>query len=195
MKRSIDPQTLAYPTPAWVVGSYDQEGRPNAATVAWAGICSSKPPSVAVSLRDATYSHAALMRRRAFTLNVPSEEHAAVVDYFGLVSGRKIDKFAASGLTPVRADMVDAPYVDEFPLVLECKIVQVVELGLHTQFVGQIVNIKADEVVLGEKRLPEIEKVRPILFAPDNFGYYGIGKYLGKAFELGKEIQGKKDEG
>lgn len=187
MKRSLGPQTVVHPTPAWVVGSYDQQGKPNVATVAWGGICSSKPPCVAVSFREATYSHGNLTKRRAFTVNVPAEQHVTQVDFFGIASGRSTDKLAAAGFTPVKADMVDAPYVDEFPLVLECKVIQIVQIGLHTQFIGQILDVKADESVLGENRQPAIEKVRPILFAPDSFGYYGVGRHLGQAFEIGKE--------
>jgi flavin reductase (DIM6/NTAB) family NADH-FMN oxidoreductase RutF len=189
MKKSLGPQMFAHPTPAWVVANYDQDGKPNATTVAWAGLCSSKPPCVAVSLRDATYSFTNLMQRRAFTLNIPSESMVRQVDYCGIASGRRTDKFAAAGLTAVKSDLVDAPYIEEFPLVLECKVIQVVELGLHTQFIGQIVDVKADEAVLGEKNQPSIEKIRPIVFAPDNFGYYGIGRFLGQAFQIGKELQ------
>ena len=119
--------------------------------VAWGGICCSSPPCVAVSLRRATYTYGNLMERKAFTVNVPSEGHAREADYVGIASGRKVDKFAASGLTPIRSKLVDAPYVAEFPLVLECRLLRTVEIGLHTQFVGEIVDVKADETVLGEE--------------------------------------------
>ncbi|GKT18736.1 flavin reductase family protein, partial [Aduncisulcus paluster] len=78
------------------------------------------------------------MERGAYTVSIPSVQHAAEADYFGMASGRDKDKFAVSGLTPVRSDVVDAPYVDEFPFIFECKVVETVELGLHTQFVGEI---------------------------------------------------------
>jgi flavin reductase (DIM6/NTAB) family NADH-FMN oxidoreductase RutF len=78
--------------------------------------------------------------------------------------------------------------VKEFPLILECKLIHTIEVGLHTQFIGEIVDVKADESVLGEKGLPDIEKVRPILFGPEIRTYHGIGKYLGQAFSIGKEI-------
>jgi flavin reductase (DIM6/NTAB) family NADH-FMN oxidoreductase RutF len=122
MKRSLGAKTLIVPTPTWIVGSYDNQGKPNGMTAAWGGICCSDPPCVAVSLRKATYSYGSLIRRRAFTVSVPSQGQVKVADYFGLTSGRETDKFAATGLTPVRSDLVDAPYVQEFPLVLECKI-------------------------------------------------------------------------
>jgi len=189
MKKSIGAETLVYPTPAWVVGTYDADGKPNVMTVAWGGICCSDPPCVAVSMRKATYSYGNIVQRKAFTVNVPSEAHARETDFFGIASGRSVDKFSAAGLTPARSDLVDAPYVSEFPLILECEVIHTIELGLHTQFVGRIVDVKAEEAVLGEKGWPEIEKVRPILFAPKNHTYHGVGKCLGNAFSIGKELR------
>jgi len=188
MKRSLGAKTLIYPTPAWIVGSYDKQGRPNGMTAAWAGICCSQPPCVAVSLRKATHTSGNLMERRAFTVSVPSQARVKEADYFGLASGRDTDKFAATGLTPVRSDLVDAPYVQEFPLVLECIVVQVFELGLHTQFVGRILDVKADEEVLDPTGMPDILKVLPVIFSPGNRVYYGVGASLGYAFAVGKEI-------
>jgi flavin reductase (DIM6/NTAB) family NADH-FMN oxidoreductase RutF len=188
MMKSMGPQTLVYPTPAWVIGSYDKEGRANGMTAAWAGICCSDPPCVAVSLRKATYTYGSLMARKAFTISVPSENQVKEADYFGLTSGRDVDKFAALRLTPVKSDLVDAPYIKEFPLVLECSVVHTFELGLHTQFVGQIRDVKVDESVLGTDGMPDLEKIRPIVFSPGNRLYYGVGPSLGFAFSLGKEI-------
>jgi flavin reductase (DIM6/NTAB) family NADH-FMN oxidoreductase RutF len=188
MKRSLGAKTLILPTPTWIVGSYDEQHKPNGMAVAWGGICSSDPPCVAVSLRKATYSYANLIAQRAFTVSVPSESQVKQADYFGLVSGRNTDKFAATGLTAAPSDLVDAPYVREFPLVLECKVLHVIELGLHTQFVGQILDVKADEEVLDAGGMPDMEKVRPILFSPGNRVYYGVGSSLGHAFAVGKEI-------
>ena len=83
---------------------------------------------------------------------------------------------------------MDAPYIKEFPFVLECKLIHTIEVGLHTQFIGEIVDIKAEESMLDEKGGLDIGKVKPFLFAPESRNYYGIGKYLGKAFSAGKEI-------
>jgi len=104
-----------------------------------------------------------------------------------MVSGRNEDKFAASGLTPVRSDRVDAPCVQEFPFVLECSLRHTVEIGLHTQFIGEIVDIKAEADMLGTMGAPDIEKVKPILYAPVIQAYYGIGNRLGNAFSIGKK--------
>ena len=188
MKRSLGAKTLVYPTPTWIVGSYDAQGKPNGMVAAWGGICCSDPPCVAVSLRKATYSYGSLIERKAFTVSVPSQSQVKEADYFGLVSGRDTDKFAATGWTPIRSDLVDAPYVQECPLVLECKVLQIYDLGLHTQFVGQILDVKADESVLDSAGMPDIIKVMPIIFSPGNRVYYGVGDSLGHAFAVGKEI-------
>jgi flavin reductase (DIM6/NTAB) family NADH-FMN oxidoreductase RutF len=186
MKQSLGAKTLVYPTPVFVVGTYDQNGKPNVMTAAWGGICCSKPPCVAVSLRKATYTHGNIIARKAFTISIPSEDHVKQADYFGVVSGRDTDKFAATGLTPVKSDLVDAPYVKEFPLIVECRLAHVFELGLHTQFVGEVVDVKADESVMSGDKLVDIKKVRPFSFAPDTQGYYGIGNFLDQAFSIGK---------
>ena len=99
-----------------------------------------------------------------------------------------MEKFSAAKLTPVKSDLVDAPYVNEFPLVLECKLLHTIEIGLHTQFIGEILDVKADESCLGADGLPDIEKVRPIVFSPEGRKYHGLGRFIGKAFSLGREL-------
>ena len=187
MKKSLGARTLVSPTPVWVIGSYDKDSKPNVMTAAWVGICCSKPPSVAISLRKATYTYGNIMERKAFTVNIPSEKYVREADYFGIASGKDVDKFLATGLTPVKSELVDAPYVQEFPLVLECKVIHTIEIGLHTQFIGEILDVKADETVLGEKGLPDIEKIRPLLFSPEVRTYHKVGDYLGQAFSIGRK--------
>lgn len=186
--RSLGPRALLYPTPVVVVGSYDAAGRPNVMTAAWAGACCSQPPCVAVSIRPSRYSYGSISHRRAFTLGIASTEHVRQVDYFGLASGASEDKFTAAGLTPVRADTVDAPYVAEFPVTLECRLLHTVELGVHTQFIGEVLDVKADEAVLGNAGLPDIEKVRPLLYAPGQSAYFAVGPRLARAFSVGKDL-------
>jgi flavin reductase (DIM6/NTAB) family NADH-FMN oxidoreductase RutF len=189
MKKSLGAKTILYPTPVLVVGTYDKEGRPNVMTAAWGGIACSVPPCVAVSLRKATYSYSSIVEQKEFTINLPSEDYVREADYFGMISGRDEDKFAATGLTPVKGDLVNAPYVKEFPFIVECTLLYTFELGLHTQFVGEIMDVKVDESLLGEDKLPAIEMIKPVLFAPENRAYHGVGEYLGKAFFIGREIQ------
>ena len=116
MKKSLGANTIVPTTPVWVVGTYDDEGKPNVMTAAWGGVCCSKPPCIYVSLRKATYTYGNIMERKSFTVSIPSEAYTKEADYFGITSGKTVDKFSATGLTPVKSDLVDAPYVKEFPL-------------------------------------------------------------------------------
>ena len=188
MKKSVGAKTIIFPTPVLIVGTYDKAGKPNLMAAAWGGICCSRPPCVAVSLREATYTHGSITERKAFSINILSEAQVKKADYYGIATGRDVDKFAVTGITPVNSEIVDAPYGKEFPMVLECKLLHTVEIGLHTQFIGEIMDIKADEEVLGDNGLPDMEKVNSFLFDAANQGYYGFGRYLGKAFSIGREI-------
>jgi len=182
MKISLGAKTLLYPTPVLVIGTYDSEGRPNVMTAAWGGICCSQPPCVAVSVRKATHTYGNLMQQRAFTLNVTPEARIQSADYFGMVSGRTVDKIKAAGLTPVKSKVVSAPYIEEFPLVLECKLIHTLELGLHTQFVGEIVDVKVDEDKVNAENQPLMEAITPVLYSPGTRAYYRTGGFLREAF-------------
>ena len=188
-KQSLGPQTVLYPTPVLIVGTYDAEGKPNIMNAAWGGVCCSQPPCLAVALRAATYSHGNIVRNRAFTISIPSVHYAAQADYAGMCSGRDTDKFADAGLTPVRSELVHAPYVGEFPLVFECRLAHTFELGLHTQFVGEIVDAKADASVLDEQGRIDVGLLKPFMFAPATQTYHAIGGVVGKAFSMGKEAR------
>ena len=188
-KRSIGPRTLLYPHPDLIIGTYGPGGRPDAMAAAWGGICSSRPPAVAVSVQKTRQTYENLLKRREFTISIPSVDYIREADYFGIVSGRDTDKFAATGLSPVKADLVDAPYVGEFPVVLECRLLQTVEIGVHTQFIGEILDVKVDESVLGEDGKPDIGKIRPFAYDSMRQEYYGFAGVLAKAFSAGKEVK------
>jgi flavin reductase (DIM6/NTAB) family NADH-FMN oxidoreductase RutF len=189
MKKSIGAKTIVYPTPVFIIGTYDKEGRPNAMNAAWAGICCSTPPCVTVSLRKATYTYGNIIEQKAYTVNIPSQDFIREADYFGIVSGKNEDKFFNSKLTPVKSELVNAPYIKEFPLTLECKLIHTLEVGLHTLFIGEIMDVKAEESVLGDDGKTDIEKIKPMIFSPEKPSYYSLGSYLGKAFSIGKEIK------
>ena len=184
MKKSIGATVLPTTAPVWVVGSYDQQGRPNVATIAWGGICCSDPPCIAISMRKSLYSYNNIMARKAFTVSVPSVRHVKAADYFGLVSGRKVDKLAHAGLTAVASDLVDAPYVAEFPIVIECQLRQTVELGSHTQFIGQVMDIKIEDALLGPDGEPDVEKMGLFVFADV---YRHVGGLVAQPFSVGRE--------
>ncbi len=108
-------------------------------------------------------------------------------DYAGIYSGKNEDKFKALGLTPVKSDVVNAPYIKEFPVVLECEVLKVVEIGLHIQFIGEINDIKADENILAQNGLPDISKVKPFIYNSTGQDYYALGDLLGRAYTVGRK--------
>ena len=187
MKISLGAKTLAQPTPVWAVSSYDENGRPNAMIAAWGGICGSQPPCVTVSVRPSRHTYAGILKNKAFTVSVCPEWLAAEADYLGMVSGRKEDKFSVTGLTPVRSDAVEAPYIGEFPLIIECDLIHTYDLNVHIMLVGEIKDVKCDEDKLREGN-PDPEKIRPMIFSPGTREYHGLGQLLGKGFDMGKKF-------
>jgi len=185
MKTSLGSKTLASPTPVWVVCAYDANGRANGATIAWGGICCSNPVCLTISLRSATHTHGLIKAAKAFTVNIPAQGQASLADFFGMVSGRDVDKFAMAGLTAVKSDLVGAPFIEEFPLVFECALTHVAELGLHTQFVGEVKDVKADAGILDPSGKIDIEKLGTVMYAPASRQYYGLGPALGAGFSIG----------
>jgi len=162
-------------------------GKPNAMTVAWAGICCSNPPVCQRILKKSDLQLCRYRGKQGIYCKYLSEDYVKEADYFGIASGKDENKFEATCLTPIRSELVAAPYVGEFPVVLECKLLHTLEIGLHTLFVGEIMDIKTEESVLDENGNPYIEKIRPVVYGTGNRSYYGVGKPLGKAFSIGKE--------
>ncbi len=187
-KKSLGAKTIAPPAPAWLICTYDAEGKPNMMTASWVGMACSKPPCVTISLREATYTFGNIKEHEAYTVNIPSEKLASVAAYAGVVSGRDTDKFADTGLTAVKSDLVDAPYIKECELVIECRLIKTVELGLHTMFIGEIIDVKADEEILGENGSPDPDKHKPFIWSIGGYGFYGLGGRIGGVGELAEEF-------
>jgi flavin reductase (DIM6/NTAB) family NADH-FMN oxidoreductase RutF len=145
-----------------------------------------------VSIREATLSFHNIQQTEAFTVNIPSEKYLKEADFVGIVSGKEYDKFKVTGLTPEKSKLVNAPIVNEFPYSLECKLVRQINLGSHTMFIGEIVGMVADSEVLNPKQLPDIEKVRPMLWGSfGSMAYYNIGNKLGDSFSVGNKLKQK----
>ena len=188
-KISLGAQPLLYPEPALLICTYDADGKPNVMTAAWAGICNSSPVNLMVAVQPPRWTHDALLAREAFTVCVPSAKLVAETDFFGMVSGRKCDKFAVTGLTAVKAEKVDAPYIAECPVILECTLSQSLSLGSHTVMIGEIVDVKADKDCLDTSgKSPDIEKIRPIIFDVGSRSYYGVGEKIAQAWSAGKSF-------
>ncbi|MBS5048387.1 MAG: flavin reductase family protein [Desulfovibrionaceae bacterium] len=189
MLSSLGSLPFCLPAPVWLVGTYDAEGRPNVMTAVAGGLCSTQPPCLGVSLRRGGWTHASLPGRAAFTVAVPSRSLAARVDFAGLMSGRNADKFAAAGLTPVAGEHVDAPYVAECPVVLELALRHTLELGSHTLYVGEIMDVKVEESCLRPDGLPDPARIDALCFAPLTHEYYATGDFVARAYAVGKTLR------
>lgn len=181
---------MIYPKPAVVIGSYNHAGVPNIMTAAWAGVCNSRPPKIAVSMRPATLSYHNLTLNQAFTVNVPSTSNVGVVDFVGRFSGHDMNKFEYLGLTAVKSDSVNAPYIDEFPIVIECRITEMIDLGSHRQFIGEVIDTKVAAYLLDENMKLDIKTLDPLIYG---YGYYGLGDWAGKPGEAYKIYEKEKN--
>ena len=188
MKKSIAKKTIVYPHPVFVIASYDADGLPNMMTASWSGICCSEPPCIAVSLRKARYTYKNISINKAFTVNIPSEDYIEQVDYIGIYSGKFVNKFQKTGLTAIKSENVNAPYVKEFPLSLHCNLLKTVDIGVHTQFIGEIIDVIVDEEIINPDGTLMIDKIKPYIYDSSTRAYYGIGKRLGDAFNTKENL-------
>ena len=189
VKRSLGPNPLLYPLPVFLVATYDAEDKPNVMAAAWGGICSSDPLSLTVSVRPERWTHDALLARKAFTVCIATEKMVVAADYVGIASGRRYDKFPIAGFTPVKAEKVDAPYIAECPVIVECELSQSIRLGAHTMMIGAILDVKADEDCLDPSgKFPDLFKVSPLIFDSGSRSYFNVGQHVAPAFSAGKVL-------
>lgn len=178
-RKSLSPTTMFFPTPVVLVTCVNEAGKPNIITLAWAGVINSDPPMVGISIRPERYSHACVRKAQEFVVNIPTEEIVRKVDACGVLSGKETDKFAAMGWTPVPAEKVKSPLIAECPVQLECQVKQIISLGSHDLFLGQIVAVHVEEEVQKEKGQIDIPKARPVAYCPGSREYWTLGKLLG----------------
>ena len=177
---------MCYPMPVFIIGTYNADGTPNAMNAAWGGI--SEETEITICVDSAHKTAANLMARKAFTVSMATVQTMAACDYVGIVSGNKVpDKFAKAGFTATPSQFVDAPIINELPMALEC------ELRSYDpetcRLVGRIVNVSADESVLGENGKVDPAKLKPITFDPMNHEYLTLGKSVGRAFQCGLALK------
>ncbi len=189
MKKIIkEPTTALFPVPTVLVTSQLEGFRPNIITIAWTGIMNSDPPVVYVAVRPmGRHSYELIKKSGEYAINIPSADQVRVVDYCGTVSGKDEDKFAGAGLTPVAASRIKAPLIAECPVNIECRVRQVIPLGSHDVFVGDVLAVHFNEDVLKENGRPDLDKIKPYGYClseyrlmSDKLGTYGFSKKAGK---------------
>jgi flavin reductase (DIM6/NTAB) family NADH-FMN oxidoreductase RutF len=187
---------MIFPMPALLVGTYGEDGAANAMTAAWAAICCQSPPCAGVAIRSSRLTYANLLARRAFTLNVPRADAAAAVDYLGIVSGRDDPgKLARAGFEAARGAVVEAPILPGCPVNVECRLLERLDLGTHSWFVGEIVEVHVDEDCLDAGGKVDLGALDPLVFATSRRAYHRLGEALGPAFDLGKSLRRRTDGG
>jgi len=190
MKIKLGPSPIVFPMPAVLVGTYDGGGTPNAMTAAWAAACCHQPPCVGVAIRHNRLTFANIEVRKAFTICVPGTALAKQVDYLGIVSGkREPDKLAKLGLETSPCPTVEAPMIDACPVVTECRLHSQLEVGSHTWFVGEVVDVHVAEQLVGEDGQIDIDALDPLSYATSAGEYRALGGPLGAAYAIGKELK------
>jgi flavin reductase (DIM6/NTAB) family NADH-FMN oxidoreductase RutF len=187
-KQTFGPQPWLYPNPTVLVGTV-VDGKPNVATYAWSGVTGGEPPTVSVGVRHSRYTLEGIRQNQAFSINIPSEDFVAQADYCGLVSGRERDKIADCGFTVTFGTTPGAPLIAECPVSLECEVLHLLNVGVHMLVVGKVVEAHVDSACLTDG-LPDIEKIRPIIYSRGKAPRYnGVGKLIGTPFLAGLEIR------
>ncbi len=177
-KQHWKPGNMLNPVPAVMVSVTDKEGKSNIITVAWAGTVCTNPPMVSISVRPSRYSYQILEETGEFVINLTNESLVKACDYCGVVSGRDVDKFAKTGLTPIPMEHVHAMGIDESPVNMECKITEKRELGSHTMFIAEIVGVTVDDQYMDETGKFHINESGLVMYSHGE--YFALGKKLGK---------------
>lgn len=169
--------TFIYPIPAVMVSCGDME-KSNIITVAWTGIINTNPAMCYISVRPSRYSYNLIKDTGEFVINLTTKQLVKETDWCGVKSGEKVDKFKEMKLHKEKAKFVKCPMIKESPVSVECKVVEMKNLGSHTMFIAEILAINADERYIDEKGAFDISKCDLISYS--NGGYYSMGKKLGK---------------
>ncbi len=185
MRKDFGAQTWLYPMPVLIIGTYDEQGNADAMNAAWGGVYKDKEIMLCLSRDHRTTKN--ILATGAFTVSFADEAHMTGADYVGLVSGNDVpDKLDRAGFTTVKSAHVNAPLICELPVAAECRLDKVNEDGI---VIGEIVNITADESVLGEDGQIDAGKLKPISFEPVHNDYRILGEKAGNAFQDGEKLK------
>lgn len=168
---------MLYPLPAVLVSVADRAGNSNLFTVAWTGTICSDPPMVSISVRPERYSHHMIEETGEFVINLTTEDLVYATDYCGVKSGRDVDKWGEMNLTPIPAEHVKAPMVEESPVNLECRVTQKLALGTHDMFLAEVLAVHVDDQYMDETGKFCLNDAKPLV--------YSHGRYLTTGEEIG----------
>ena len=186
MRKNFGAKPYTYPQPVLIIASYDENGTADAMNAAWGGISDDTQISMCLSADHKTVKN--ILKRKAFTVSMADAAHVTECDYVGIVSANDVpDKLCRTGFHTTKSEFVDAPLIDELPMALECRLVSYDEESCR--LIGEIVNVSADERILGENGKIEPAKLQPITFDPVNNAYLKLGEKVGNAFKDGVKLK------
>ena len=184
MRKNFGAKTWLYPMPVLIVGTYDENGTPDAMNAAWGGIYDTN--QVMICLADDHKTTENIKKTAAFTVSFATASTVVSCDYVGIVSANKVpDKFEKAGFHAQKSEYVNAPIIRELPMTLECKLIKFNEDGIC---IGEIVNISADEAILDEAGKIDVQKLDPIIYDSVTHAYRTLGKKIGQAFSDGTTL-------
>ena len=187
MRKQLNITEGLFPMPVLMVATYNEDGSVNVMNAAWGTM--QERSTVALNLTESHKTVQNIKARGAFTVSIADAAHVVAADYFGVTSGNKIpDKLRKSGLTASRAEMVDAPVINEFPLCLECQFIEYQNNNYGCGVIGKVVNVTADERVMPDGKL-DMSLVNAIAFDPYTHGYYRVTERVGEAFKDGLKLK------
>lgn len=185
MRKDFGIKTQLYPMPVFIVAAYDKDGKACCMNAAWGGVYDTN--QVMVCLADDHKTTKNILESKAFTISIADAKHVIEADYVGIVSGNDVpDKMEKAGLTTTKSKFVNAPIINEFPMTVECELLKFNEDGIC---IGKIVNVNADEAVLGEDGLIDPQKLEAITYDSVHHTYIKLGEKVGKAFSDGSRIK------
>ncbi len=186
MRKNFGAKAILYPMPVLIIGTYDENGIPDAMNAAWGGISEETQISICVSEDHKTTKN--ILCRGAFTVSIADKENVVAADYVGIVSGNDVaTKIEKAGWSAYKSELIDAPLFEELPMALECKLVSYDEESCR--LVGEIVNVSADERILGDDGKIDLGKFSPITYDPVHHTYRTLGEVVGKAFSDGRKLK------
>lgn len=186
MRKNFGVKEWLYPMPVLIIGSYDENGIPDAMNAAWGGISDNGEIGISLSADHKTVKN--ILLKKAFTVSPATAEKVVPCDYVGITSANKVpDKFSKAGFTAIKSEFVDAPLIAELPFALECELISYDEKTSH--LFGKIININADESVLDDNGKPDVNKINPIVYDAVTLSYLKLGSFAGKAFSIGAELK------
>lgn len=190
MKKNLGVVPGVYPMPVLMIAAYDENGKVNAMNAAWGMIC--EMDKIALFIDEDHKTTQNILKTKAFTVSLADKAHMDVADFFGIATGNTMpDKFERTGYTAVKSEFVNAPIIDEFPVVMECELNEVVDTESFYCIVGKIVNTSADEAVLNEEGKVDPAKLNALIFDQFQMGYYVAGEKVGQAWDAGAHLMDK----